>query len=80
MDGVRWALAEMKTQWTEDLFFAVKLAWQKLTKYYAEMTPMTGMLLIAAQIFDHFRKSQSFQKWDKVMDIYPEDKTSYTTQ
>ena len=32
MDGVMRALAKNKTQWTENLFFAVKLARQKLSK------------------------------------------------
>jgi len=56
MDGVMRALAKKKTQWKEDLFFAVKLARQKLSKYYVEVTPMTGMLLISAHILDPFRK------------------------
>jgi len=47
MDSVMRALAKKKTQWKEDLFFAVKLARQKLSKYYAEVTPTTGMLLIS---------------------------------
>jgi len=38
------------------------------------------MLLISAHILDPFRKLLSFRKWDKGMDISPEDKTSYTTQ
>jgi hypothetical protein len=38
------------------------------------------MLLISTHILDPFRKSQSFRKWDKGMDINPEDETSYTTQ
>jgi len=80
MDGVMRALAKKKTQWKEDLFFAVKLARQKLSKYYAEVTPTTGMLLISAHILDPFRKLRSFRKWDKGMDINPEDETSYTTQ
>jgi len=46
MDGVMRALAKKKTPWKEDLFFAVKLARQMLSKYYAEVTPTTGMLLI----------------------------------
>jgi hypothetical protein len=33
MDGVKRALAKKKTQWKEDLFFAVKCAQQKLYKY-----------------------------------------------
>jgi len=56
MDGMMRALATKKTQWKEDLFFAVKLARQKLSKYYAEVTPTMGMLLISAQILDMFRK------------------------
>jgi hypothetical protein len=80
MDGVMRALPMKKTQWKEDLFCAVKLAWQKLSKYYAAVTPTIGMLLISAQILDRFRKLRSFTKWDKGMDINPEDETSYSTQ
>jgi len=80
MDGVMGALNKKKTQWKEDLFFAVKCARQKLSKYYTEVTSTTGMLLITAHILDPFRKLRSFRKWDKGMDINPEDETSYTTQ
>jgi len=80
MDGVMRALAKKKTPWKEDLFFAVKLARQKLPKYSAEVTPTTGMLLISAHILDLFRKLWSFRKWNKGMDINVEDETSYTTQ
>jgi hypothetical protein len=80
MHGVMRALAKKKTPWKEDLFFAVKLARQRLSKYYAEMTPTTGMLLISVHILDPLRKLRSFRKWDKGMDIHPEDETSYTTQ
>jgi len=69
MDGVMRALANKKTQWKEDLFFAVKLARQKLSKYYAEVTPTTGIHLISAHILDHFRKLRLFSNWDKGMDI-----------
>jgi len=65
MNGVMQVFAKQKTQWKEDLFFTVKLARQKLSKYYAEVTPMTGMLLISAHILDPFRKLRSFRKWDK---------------
>jgi len=58
MDGVMQALG--KTQWKEDLFFAVKLARQKLSKYYAEVTPKTGMVPISAHILDPFRQLRSF--------------------
>jgi len=80
VDGVMRFLAKEKTQWKEDLFFAVKFARQKLSKYYAKVTPMTGMLLMSAHILDPFRKLRSFRKWDQRMDINPEDETSYTTQ
>jgi len=58
----------------------VKLARQKLSKYYAEVTPMMGMLLISAQIADPSQKLQSLRKSDKQMDINPEDETSCSTQ
>jgi hypothetical protein len=80
MDGVMRRLAKRKTQWEADLFFAVKFAQQMLSKYYAEVTPTTGMLLICTHILDPFRKLRSFIKWDKGMDINPKDETSYTTQ
>jgi hypothetical protein len=56
MDSVMQALAKKNTQWKEDWFFAVKLARQKLSKYYAEVSPMTGMFLISLHILDPFRK------------------------
>ena len=56
MVGVMRALAKEKTQWKEDLFFAVKLTRQKVSKYYSEVTATTGMLLISAHILDPFRK------------------------
>jgi len=80
MDAVMRALAKKKTQWKKDLFFAVKVARQKLPKYYAEVAPMTGMLLISAHILDRSRKLRSFTKWDKGIHINPEDETSYTKQ
>jgi len=79
-NGVLRALAKKKIQWEVDLYFAVKFAWQKLSKYHTELTPATGMLLISAHILDLFRKLRSFQMWDKGLDINPEDETSYTTQ
>ena len=59
----------------KDLFFTVKLAGQKLSKYYAEVTPMTGMLLSSAHILNPFRKLRLFGKWDKGMDINSVDET-----
>jgi len=80
IDGVMRALTKKKPPWKEDLLFTVQLAQQKLCKYYTEVTPTTGMLLISAHILNPYWKLQSFRKWDKGMDINPEDETSNTTQ
>jgi len=45
MDGIMRALAKKNTQWKEDLYFATKVVRQKLSKYYAEVTRTTGLLL-----------------------------------
>jgi hypothetical protein len=79
-DGVMRALGKKKTQWKEHLFFAVKCAQQKLSKYYTDVTLMTDTLLNLAHILDLFRKLRSFRKWYKGMGITPEDETSSTTQ
>jgi len=79
MDGVMRAMAKKKTEGKEDLFFAVKLAGQKLSKYCAEVNATPGMLLISAQILNPFWKLWSYRKWDQGMDINPEDETSHTT-
>ena len=60
IDGVIRALAKNKTPWKEDLYFAVKSALHKLSKYYADVTPTTGMLLMSAHILEPFQKMQSF--------------------
>jgi len=80
IDGMMRALAKKKTQWKEDLYFAVKFARQKLSKYFTEVTPTTGMLLISAHILDPFWMLRSFRKWDKIIYINPEDEISYPTQ
>jgi hypothetical protein len=61
LDGIIQGLAKKKTQWKEEFFFAVKLARQKLSKYHATLTPMTGMLLISIYIFHRFWKLLSFE-------------------
>jgi len=80
MDGAIGALAKRKTQWKEDLYFAVKFVQYQLSKYFAKVTPMTGMLPISANILDPVWKLQSFRKWDMGMDITSEHNTSYITQ
>jgi len=62
IDSVMQALAKKQTQWKEDLFFAMKFAWQKLSKYYTEVTPTTGMLLISAHILHPFQKLRSYRE------------------
>jgi hypothetical protein len=57
--GVMPGLAKKNTQWRDDLFFPVKFARQNLSKYYADLTPMTGMLVISAHIINPFRKLRS---------------------
>ena len=56
MDGMMRAFAKTKTPNEEDLFLAVKLALQKLSKYHAEVTPSRGVLVSCAHILNHFRK------------------------
>jgi len=80
MYGVIRALARKKTQWGEDLFFAVMFAPQKLSKYYTTVTPTMGLLLVSAHILDPFRKLQLFITWDKGIEMNSQDELSYTAQ
>jgi hypothetical protein len=80
IDGFMQALAKERTPWKDDLYFAVKCARQKLSKYYTEVTPTTGMLFISVHSVVAFQKLRSFRIWDKRMDINPEDESSYTTE
>ena len=79
-DGVMRGVSKTKTPWKEDFFLAVKWARQKLSKYLTEVTPSTGMLLIAAYIINSFQQLGMFRKWETGMDINPDDETFYTTQ
>jgi hypothetical protein len=78
IDGVIQALAKKKTQGKDDFFFTMKLARQKLLKYYTEVTPTTGEHPISAHIFDSLEKLRLCRVWGKGMDINPNDKKSYT--
>ena len=80
MDGIMSALANEKTRWKEDMLFNVKFARQKMSYYYAEVTPTMGMHLTSVPILNLFGKLRQFWKSDKKMDINPEDESSYTTQ
>jgi len=61
MDAIIRNLVEKKNQWKQELFFAMKLARQKLSKHHAELTPMTGMLLNSVYILDPFQKLRSLE-------------------
>jgi len=74
------ALAKKKTSCKEELFFTVKLARQKLSRYNTEVTPTTVMLFISANILDPFWILRLLTKWDNGLHINPQDKTFYTTQ
>jgi hypothetical protein len=52
MDRVMRLLAKNMTQWKEDLYSTVKVARQKLSKLYAEVTTIPGVLPIATLILD----------------------------
>jgi len=80
MHGMMRALAINKTQWMEDLYFAVKVARQNMSKYHAKLTAPTGLHLISAHILHRFRKVRSFRMWEEAMDMNPEDQMSYCTQ
>jgi len=79
MNGTMRAVAELNTQWKKDLYCTLKFVRQKLSTSFREVTPMTGILLISWNSLDPFWKLRQFQKWDRGMDINPEDETSYTT-
>jgi len=74
------ALAEKKTQGKEDFIFGVQLAWQRLSKFDAKVTPSTGMVLISAHVLEPCQQLELFRKWDNGMYSNPENETSYTNQ
>jgi len=79
LDGILWALGQQK-KCKEELYFAVKFACQKLSKWYIDVSPMMGIHLISANILDSFQMFWLCRKWDEGMHSDPEDETSYTTQ
>jgi hypothetical protein len=79
VDGVMCALARRKTQSKQILYFAMKLAQQKRSNNYAEVTPTTGVIFLEARIVDPFQKLRLFRTWDKVMNRNPEHDTFYST-
>jgi len=63
----------------EELDFTLMVVCQILSKYCANITPTTSLLLISAHISDSLWKLESFRKKYKAMDINSDDETSYTT-
>ena len=80
MDSVLKALSKKKIQWKRDIHRAVRCARTKLRKYYAKVTPETGLILILATMLDPFTKGQIFEGWDKEMGVGSGDQTSYSRQ
>jgi len=80
LDTVTRTLPKWNTAWKEDRFFGVELACQLLSKYYAEVTPTTDMLIISAHILNPFRMLRSVPKCVQGIDVNSEEKTSHTTQ
>jgi len=74
------ALTKAKTQCKEYIYFAMTFTCLKVCNYYAELTPMMGKHLFLAHITDLFYQLVSFGKWDKGIDINPEEETSFISQ
>jgi hypothetical protein len=80
MDGVLRALIKKKTPLKRDVYISLRSARRKLSKYYATVTPKTGVLLIIARLLDPYWKLRTFVKWDKAMDVAPDEDHPYTNQ
>jgi len=62
MEGIMRASAKKLTQLKYDLYSAMMFARQKLSQYYAGVTPTTGILLISPHILHRLRKLWSFRR------------------
>jgi len=80
MEGIIKALAKKQIQWKVDIRRAMRSARSKLSAYYAEVTPESGLLLILVQMLDPYRKTRMFQHWDKRAGVSPASPGSYTSQ
>jgi hypothetical protein len=74
------ALTKNKTEWKEVLYFTTNLELKELSKYFATVTPMTGVPIISAEILDPVRLLQWFRMLDNGMNINPKAETSSTRQ
>jgi hypothetical protein len=80
MEGIITALSMKQTQWKIDIRRGMRAARKKLSSYYAEVTPESGLLLILAHMLDPYRKTRTFQVWDKRAGVDPNSSDSYTWQ
>jgi hypothetical protein len=80
VENVLKSLAKKRTQWKKDIHRAVRASRSKLRKYYSNVTPETGLILILGAILDPFRKLRTFERWDKDMGIREENSDSYESQ
>jgi hypothetical protein len=69
-----------KIPWKNDSYFVVKIAQQKLFKYYANVHATTDLVQNSAHMLKCILKLRSFRKWNKMMDINPKDMIVHTTQ
>jgi len=79
-DKVLQDSTKKSTQWTEDLFFAVRFTQWKVFKYHDEVTPMMVMLLITTHILNCCRMLPLSRMQLKGKDINPEKLMLLTTQ
>jgi hypothetical protein len=79
-DSVLDALKSKKAQWQIDLREATQAARTVMMKYYDEIRPGAGTLIILGHILDPFRKIKAFKKWDIREGGKPSDEDSYTAQ
>lgn len=80
IDSIQPGSAKKNTQLSEDLYITVRFTWQKMSKSYAEVTPLAVMGLISVQILKQCRNLWLDPKWHSGMDIAPEKETFYSTQ
>lgn len=75
-DRVISTLSHKRAEWKQDLKNATAAASSKLSAYYSDVTPESGLLMILAVILDPFTRLSIFRKWDRATrnDLEP---TSY---
>jgi len=80
MDSIMCAVGMKWTQLNDDWYFTVEFARQKLSNYCAEVTLTTGILLNSEFSIEPCERFCSFRKWEKGLNINPQDMTSHTAK